>query len=79
MDHVTLTTNHALREYERRLRDSAKARQANDAYRRMKIRSSLRRAIVETLRLDGDVQELATEFTGLIRSAERRFDRRPCC
>ena len=79
MNRMLWTTNEALREHERRLRCSTRARQANEAYRRMKIRSSLRRAIVETLRLDGDVQELATEFAGLVRRTEQRLSGRPCC
>jgi len=79
MNGMLWTTKEVLREHDGRLRSATCARQANEAYRRMKIRSSLRRAIAETLRLDGDIQELATEFDGLVRRTERRLSGRPCC
>jgi len=79
MNGAYLTTNEMLREHDRRLHAAAQSRRANEAYRRMKIRSSLRKAIMETLRSDGDVQELATEFAGLVRCTERRLSGRPCC
>ena len=79
MDLRILTTNETLREHKRRLDRAAASRRANEAYRRMKIRISLRKAILETIRSDGDIQDLAAEFAGLVRSTERRLDGRPCC
>ncbi len=79
MDYGLITTNQALREHEERLNAAARTRQAAEAYRRMRIRSNLRKAILETVRLDGSTRELATEFAGLVQRAERRLSGRTCC
>lgn len=79
MDYRLITPNLALREHEARLRDATRAWQAAEAYRRMRIRNNLRKAILETVRLDGSVQDLATELAGLVQRAERRLSGRPCC
>lgn len=79
MDYRLMTPNLALREHEARLRDANRAWQAAEAYRRMRIRSNLRKAILETVRLDGSVQDLATEFAELVRRTEQRLSGRPCC
>ena len=79
MDLLLMTPREAQREHDNRLQKAARARQALAAYHRMRIRGRLRKAIMETVRLDGTTRELAMEFNGLIRKTERRLSGRPCC
>lgn len=79
MNRLLMTTKEALREHTERLERAERARQVSEVYRRMRIRGRLRKAILETVRLDGSAQELAVELHGLVRSAERRLSGRPCC
>jgi len=79
MDRILMTPREALREHADRLQRAARARQAAEIYQRMRIRGRLRKAIVETIKLEGSTQELAEEFSRLARSAEQRLSKRPCC
>ncbi len=79
MDYGLMTTEQALREHKERLDAAARRRQAAEAIQRRRIRSLLRKAILQTVRLDGTTRELATELAGLVRRAERRLSGRPCC
>ena len=79
MDRLLMTPREASREHVERLQRATRARQALEAYHRMRIRGRLRKAILEAVRLDGTARELAVEFDGLVRSAERRLSGRPCC
>ena len=72
MDRLLLTPRQALREHNERLQKAERARQAVQAYRRLRIRSRLRKAILDMVRL-------AVEFSGLVRNTERRLSGRPCC
>lgn len=79
MDRILTTPREALREHAERLQRAARARQASEIHHRLQIRSRLRKAILETVRLDGSTRELAVELDALIRKAERRLSGRPCC
>ena len=79
MDLILMSPREALREHAERLERAARARQAAEIHQRIRIRSRLRKAILETLKLDGSTQELAVEFSGLVRKAERRLSGRACC
>jgi hypothetical protein len=61
-----------LQEQERRVQAAMNTRRENEAVRRMRIRRNLRKAIVETHRLDGDFHRLAAEFCGLVVCTTRR-------
>ncbi len=78
MDLFLMTPREALREHGERLQRAARARQASEIYQRMRIRSRLRKAILETVRLDGSTRELAVEFSRLVRKAECRLSGRLC-
>ena len=79
MDLLLMTPRQSLREHSDRLKRSAMARRTSEIQQRMRIRSLLRKAILETAKLDGQTRELAVELHALVRSAERRFSGRPCC
>ena len=79
MDYLLMSPREALREHAERLQRAARARQASEVPHRMRIRGRLRKAILETVRLDGSARELAVEFSGLVRKAEHRLSGRPCC
>ena len=79
MDLLLMTSREALREHGERLQRAARARQASEICQRMRIRGRLRKAILETVRLDGSTRELAAEFSGLVLKAECRLSERPCC
>jgi len=79
MDFALITTRQALREHGERLEKASRVRQATEAHRRKRIRSGLRKAILETVKLDGSTTELVTEFSRLVQRAEHRFSGRPCC
>jgi head-tail adaptor len=79
MNYLLMTPRESMREHAERLQEAARTRQEAEIHHRMRIRSRLRKAILETVRLDGSTRELAVEFTGLIQKAERRLSGRPCC
>jgi hypothetical protein len=79
MDLLLMTPRETLREHGERLKRAEQSRRASEVSQRMRIRSRLRKAILETVRLDGGTRELAVELHGLVRSAERRLSGRPCC
>jgi hypothetical protein len=79
MNHLFMTPRESTREHTERLQRALRTRQALEAYHRMRIRSRLRKAILETVRLDGSTRELAMELDGLIRKTEHRLSGRPCC
>ncbi len=79
MDRILMTPTFAIREHTERLQRAQRARQASEHHLRMKIRSRLRKAILETIEQEGSVRELAAEFASQVRIAERRLSRRPCC
>lgn len=79
MDHILMTPREALREHAERLQRAEQSRRVSEVSQRMRIRSRLRKAILETVRLDGGTRELAVELHGLVRNAERRLSGRSCC
>lgn len=79
MDRILMTPREALRDHAERLQRAEQSRRVSEVSQRMRIRSSLRKAILETVRLDGGTQELVVELHGLVRRAERRLSGRPCC
>ncbi len=79
MDLLLVTPGEALREHAERLQRAEQSRRVSEVSQRMRIRGRLRKAILETLELDGSTQELAVEFSGLVRKAERRLSGRACC
>ena len=79
MNRVLITPTFAVREHEERLRRAEQARQASEFQHRMKLRTRLRKVILETIEQDGSTRDLAAEFASLVRTAERRLSRRPCC
>ena len=76
---LLMTPSEALRGHGERLQRAAYSRQASEVCQRMRIRNRLRKAILEALTLEGSTQELAAEFSGLVRKTERRFSGRSCC
>ena len=79
MDLFLMTPEEALREHAERLQRAERSRRVFEISQRMRIRGWLRKAILETIRLDGSTRELAEELNGLVRKTERRFSGRPCC
>ena len=79
MDLLLMTPRETLREHAKRLQRAEQSRLVSEVSQRIRIRSRLRKAILETLKLDGSTQELAVEFSGLVRKAERRLSGRACC
>lgn len=79
MDLLLMTPRQSLREHSDRLKRSAIARRTSEIQQRMRIRNRLRKAILETAKLDGQTRELAVELHALVQSAERRLSGRPCC
>ena len=79
MDLRLMTSRQALREHDERVQKAARSRQAVEAYQRMRIRSRLRKAILETIRLDGSTRELAIELAGLVQTTERQLTGGNCC
>ena len=79
MTRLLMTPEDAQRAYAERLRLTERNRRASEIQHRLRLRRQLRKAILETVRLEGGAQELETEFSGVIRSAERRMSGRPCC
>jgi len=79
MDLLLMTPRQSLREYSDRLKRSAIARRTSEIQQRMRIRNLLRKAILETAKLDGQTRDLAVELHALAQSAERRLSGRPCC
>lgn len=79
MDLFLMTPGEALREHTERLQRAEQSRRVSEVSQRMRIRGRLRKAILETVKLDGSTRELAVELNGLVRNAERRLSGRPCC
>ena len=76
---LLMTPGEALREHTERLQKAEQSRRVSEASQRMRIRGRLRKAILETVRLDGNTRELVVEFSGLVRKAEHRLSGRSCC
>jgi len=79
MDRILTTPRQVLREHAERLQRAERSRRVLEISQRMRIRGWLRKAILETVRLNGSTRELAEELNGLVRKSERRFSGRPCC
>ncbi len=79
MNTLWITPQQTIREHEERLRRASEQRRAGEAVRRMRIRSQLNKAILESVRLDGTTRDLAMEFAGMVRHAERRLTGNSCC
>jgi len=79
MEYGLIISSQARREHELRLLEASSARLAVQVCRRMRIRNDLRKAILETVKLDGSTEGLAVEFSGLVRRAEGCLSERSCC
>jgi len=79
MDLLLMTPRQSLREHSDRLKRSAIARRTSKIQQRIRIRNLLRKAILETAKLDGQTRDLAVELHALAQCAERRLNGRPCC
>lgn len=79
MDLLLITPRQSLHEHAGRLKRSEVARRTSEIQRRMRIRNLLRKAILESAKLDGETRELAVELHALALRAERRLSGRPCC
>lgn len=76
---VLMTSRDVQREYTERLQTMERDRQGWEIRHRLRLRRQLRKAILEAARLEGGAQDLAREFSGLVRSAESRLGKRACC
>jgi len=79
MTRLLLTPEDVVRAYTERLKSMEGNRRTSEIRHRLRLRRRLRKAILEAARLEGGAQQLAMEFSGLIRSAKHRVTGRPCC